>query len=126
MGPRPPIPYQPRSPIGDGDRLVSNPERDRRILLACLRLAASGHDGEALQALRKAQRIMASRQMALADAVELALELDASVDRLWIGMHVAERIRLVRREGAAPRLVITEFPDTVFRAALRRMVLDGP
>jgi len=104
---------------------VSEPERDRRLLIACLRLAASTHDGDALQAFRKAQRIMVSWQTALADAVELALELDAAIDRLWTGMHVVSRIHIVRREAAADRLVIAEFPDTVLRAALRRMVLDG-
>ncbi len=74
MGPRPPMPYQPRSTTGDWDRPVSDPERDRWILLACLRLAASSHDGEALQALRKARRSLASLRTALADAVELGVE----------------------------------------------------
>lgn len=104
---------------------MSEPERDRQIFIARLRLAASTHNGEALQAFRKAQWIMASWQTALADAVELALELDAAVDRLWTGMHVVNRIHIVRREAAADRLVIAEFPDTVLRAALRRMVLEG-
>ncbi len=104
---------------------MSDPERDRRVLVACLRLAEGGHDGEALQALRQAQRMLVSRQMELAYAVGLALELDSAIDRLWTGMHMEDRIRLCLLECADMGLILAAFPDAVLRPALRRMVLDG-
>ena len=104
---------------------MSDPDRDRRLLLACLRVATSSHDGEALQALRQPQRIMASRQTALADAVELALELDAAAERLWQSIPPVDRVFFCRREGVSDALVMSDLPDAFLRPALRRMVLDG-
>lgn len=104
---------------------MSDPDRDRRLLLSCLRLAASGHDGEALRALRKAQELAAAGRTELVELVELALELDAAAERLWQSIPPVERVFFCRREGVSDALVMSNLPDASLRPALRRMVLDG-
>ena len=104
---------------------MSSPDRDRRILFACLRLVESSHDGGALQALRRAQRLMADRQTAVADLVGLGLELEAAADRLWHVMHIADRMRTCQVEGVSLRLGLCGVLDPALRPAVRRMVLGG-
>lgn len=78
-----------------------------------------------MQALRQAQRIMSSRQTGLADAVELALELDAAAERLWQSIPPVDRVFFCRREGVSDALVMSNLPDASLKPALRRMVLDS-
>ena len=104
---------------------MSGTGRDRRILLACLQRVESIHDGQALQPLRRAQRLMAHRRTAVADLVELGLELKAAADRLWHVMHVADRSRICEAEGVSVSLCLDAVPDPAIRPAVRRMVLGG-
>lgn len=104
---------------------MSGPDRDRCMLLAYLRLVESSHDGEALQALRRTQRLMAHRQTAVADLVGLGLELEAVADRLWHVMHIADRICLCETERVSVGLCLDAAPAPALRPAIRRMVLRG-